>query len=94
MIQGDVRRTADVERALALRPVQAVLHFAGLKALAESIQQPLLYWDVNVHGSRCLLEAMRTHGCRTLIFSSSATLYGYPASLPIPESAPVQPLHP
>jgi UDP-glucose 4-epimerase len=94
VIQGDVRRTADVERAMALRPVQAVLHFAGLKALAESIREPLLYWDVNVHGSCCLLQSMRSHGCRTLIFSSSATLYGYPASLPIRETAPVQPLHP
>ncbi|MBM5816492.1 MAG: UDP-glucose 4-epimerase GalE [Cyanobacteria bacterium K_Offshore_surface_m2_239] len=94
VIQGDVRRPADVERAMSLRPVHAVLHFAGLKALAESIHEPLLYWDVNVHGSRCLLEAMRAHGCRTLIFSSSATLYGYPASLPIRETAPVQPLHP
>lgn len=94
VIQGDVRRPADVERAMALRPVAAVLHFAGLKALTESIREPLLYWDVNVHGSRCLLETMQRHGCRTLIFSSSATLYGYPASLPITESAPVQPLHP
>jgi UDP-glucose 4-epimerase len=94
VIQGDVRHPDDVERALALRPAQAVLHFAGLKALSESIRDPLLYWDVNVHGSRCLLKAMRDHGCRTLIFSSSATLYGYPASLPIRESAPVQPLHP
>lgn len=94
VIQGDVRAPADLERAMALRPVAAVLHFAGLKALAESIREPLLYWDVNVQGSRCLLETMRRHGCRTLIFSSSATLYGYPASLPIRESAPVQPLHP
>jgi UDP-glucose 4-epimerase len=94
VIQGDVRRSADVERAMALRPVAAVLHFAGLKALTESIREPLLYWDVNVNGSRCLLETMQRHGCRTLIFSSSATLYGYPASLPIRESAPVQPLHP
>ena len=94
VVEGDVRRPADVERAMALRPVGAVLHFAGLKALAESIREPLLYWDVNVHGSRCLLEAMRRHDCRVLIFSSSATLYGYPESLPISESAPVRPLHP
>ncbi len=94
VVAGDVRESADVERAMALRPVEAVLHFAGLKALAESIREPLHYWDVNVHGSRCLLQTMRRHGCRTLIFSSSATLYGYPASLPIRESAPVQPLHP
>jgi UDP-glucose 4-epimerase len=94
VIRGDVRCPADMELAMALRSVEAVLHFAGLKALAESIREPLLYWDVNVNGSRCLLETMRRHDCRTLIFSSSATLYGYPASLPIAESAPVRPLHP
>ncbi|MFN9629481.1 MAG: UDP-glucose 4-epimerase GalE [Cyanobacteriota bacterium] len=94
VLQGDVRRAEDVERAMAQGPVDAVLHFAGLKALAESIREPLLYWDVNVNGSRCLVETMQRHRCRTLIFSSSATLYGYPATLPIAETAPVQPLHP
>jgi UDP-glucose 4-epimerase len=95
VMQGDVRQPADVECALTLGPpVQAVLHFAGLKAPAESIREPLRYWDVNLSGSRCLLEAMQRHSIRTLIFSSSATLYGFPQSLPIPESAPVQPLHP
>lgn len=94
VIQGDVRQPQDVERAMALEPVQAVLHFAGLKAPAESIREPLHYWDVNVNGSRCLLKAMQRHACRRLIFSSSATLYGFPSTLPILESAPVQPLHP
>ena len=94
VIQGDVRQAEDVERAISLQPVEAVLHFAGLKAPAESIREPLHYWDVNVNGSRCLLESMQRHSCRTLIFSSSATLYGFPTAVPIPESAPVQPLHP
>lgn len=94
VVQGDVRHPADMERAMALRPVEAVLHFAGLKTPAESIREPLRYWDCNVHGSRCLLETMQGQGCRTLIFSSSASLYGLPSVLPIPESAPVRPLHP
>jgi len=94
VVRGDVRNRADIDRAMALAPPEAVLHFAGLKALAESIHKPLLYWDVNVNGSCCLLEAMQAHGCRTLIFSSSATLYGFPAVLPIPETAPITPLHP
>ncbi len=94
LVCGDVRNRVDLEHVMALAAPQAVLHFAGLKALTESIQKPLLYWDVNVNGSRCLLETMQSHGCRTLIFSSSATLYGYPAMLPIPETAPVTPLHP
>lgn len=94
VVQGDVRHPADVEGAMALKPVEAVLHFAGLKTPAESIREPLRYWDFNVHGSRCLLETMQHQGCRTLIFSSSASLYGLPTVLPIPETAPVQPLHP
>ncbi len=94
LVRGDVRNPVDVEAAMEWQTPQAVLHFAGVKALAESIQKPLLYWDVNVNGSCCLLEAMQSRGCRTLIFSSSATLYGYPAVLPIPETAPVTPLHP
>ncbi len=73
---------------------EALIHFAGLKAVGESVAEPLRYWDVNVTGSRCLLEAMQRHGCRTIVFSSSATLYGYPETVPIAESAPIQPINP
>ena len=73
---------------------EAVIHFAGLKAVGESVQKPLLYWDVNVAGSQTLLAAMDAHGCRTLVFSSSATVYGFPDNVPIPESAPIQPINP
>jgi UDP-glucose 4-epimerase len=72
----------------------AVIHFAGLKAVGESVQKPLLYWDVNVAGSQTLLAAMDAHACRTLVFSSSATVYGFPDNVPIPESAPIQPINP
>jgi len=71
-----------------------VLHFAGLKAVGDSIQEPLSYWHVNVEGTRCLLEAMRRHGCRTIVFSSTAALYGCPQELPIPERACIQPANP
>ncbi len=94
VLQGDVRHPDDVGRALSQHPVDAVLHFAGLKTPAESIREPLRYWDVNLGGSCCLIEQMRLHGCRTLIFSSSAALYGLPNTVPIPESAPIHPLHP
>ena len=98
LIRGDIRQPADLQRAFSAgpagRPIDAVIHFAGLKAVGESVQEPLRYWDVNVAGSRTLLEAMRAHGCRTIAFSSSATLYGYPTQVPIPESAPVQPINP
>ena len=100
LLRGDVRRPADLEGAFATAagsgggPVTAVLHFAGLKAVAESVAEPLRYWDVNVGGSRCLLAAMGAAGCRTLVFSSSATLYGHPERVPIPETAAVRPINP
>ena len=108
LIAGDVRVPADLRRlfhpaeaasaAVAAErppgPIDAVLHFAGLKAVGESVRRPLLYWDVNVAGSRCLLEAMEAAGCRTLVFSSSATLYGHPELVPIAETAPLRPINP
>ena len=96
LLQGDIRDRSQLEKAFALAPspVSAVIHFAGLKAVGESVEQPLRYWDVNVNGSRCLLEAMDAHSCRTLVFSSSATLYGYPAAVPIPETAAISPINP
>ena len=93
VVEGDIRSAADLEEALGTS-ADAVVHFAGLKAVGESVAQPLAYWDVNVCGSRQLLAAMQRAGCRTLVFSSSATLYGIPDVVPIPESAPVQPINP
>ena len=98
-VRGDIRDPqllngvfANAQAAGA--PIEAVIHFAGLKAVGESVTDPLRYWDVNVCGSRPLLAAMDAHACRTLVFSSSATLYGYPEVVPIPETAPVQPINP
>jgi UDP-glucose 4-epimerase len=90
---GDIRSTADLARAFQ-GGVDAVVHFAGLKAVGESVKDPLRYWDVNVTGSRQLLAQMQAHGCRTIVFSSSATLYGFPETVPINEHAPVQPINP
>ncbi|MBM5820022.1 MAG: UDP-glucose 4-epimerase GalE [Cyanobacteria bacterium K_DeepCast_150m_m2_101] len=98
VIEGDIRQPRDLERAFTSHGngsgIDAVIHFAGLKAVGESVAEPLRYWDVNVAGSHQLLAAMAAHGCRTLVFSSSATLYGYPETVPIPESAPVCPINP
>ena len=58
------------------------------------VAEPLRYWDVNLSGSRQLVGAMQAHGCRTLVFSSSATLYGYPKTVPIPETAAIAPINP
>ena len=97
--QGDVRNQDCLEAlfkdaAEQGRPIEAVIHFAGLKAVGESVREPLRYWDVNVCGSWSLLKTMNAHSCRTLVFSSSATLYGLPDLIPIPESAKVQPINP
>jgi len=98
VVEGDIRSPGDLERAFAAGaaggPIEAVVHFAGLKAVGESVREPLRYWDVNVVGSRQLLAVMQSHGCRTLVFSSSATLYGMPEQVPIPETARVQPINP
>ena len=98
VVEGDIRSAGDLERAFkatpAGRPITAVIHFAGLKAVGESVREPLRYWDVNLCGSRQLLQVMQAHGCRNLVFSSSATLYGMPELVPIPESAPIQPINP
>ena len=72
----------------------AVIHFAALKAVGESVTQPLRYYENNISGSICLFEVMEKHGCRRLIFSSSATVYGLPEKLPISESESIKPTNP
>ena len=99
LVEGDVRNAALLDQLFADanasgQRIDAVIHFAGLKAVGESVTEPLRYWDVNLCGSRTLLAAMDAHGCRTLVFSSSATLYGYPETVPISEAAPIQPINP
>ena len=88
-IQGDVRDRDLLDRVFAEHKVYAVLHFAGLKAVGESVTQPLRYFDNNMHGSQVLLQAMADAGVFSLVFSSSATVYGDVAVMPIPESCPV-----
>ena len=96
VVEGDIRHPEDLSKAFATGRgrFDAVIHFAGLKAVAQSVHEPLLYWDVNVGGSQHLLAAMAEHGCRTLVFSSSATVYGLPERIPIPETAAVLPINP
>ncbi len=92
-VQGDIR-DADLLRRLLDSGVSgkpafdAVVHFAGLKSVGESVQQPLAYFDNNVSGTVCLLRAMAEASVKTLVFSSSATVYGDPASVPISEEFP------
>jgi UDP-glucose 4-epimerase len=93
-IAGDIRDRAAVDRVFAGNSIAAVLHFAGLKAVGESVAQPLAYYDNNVYGSMVLFEAMSRQGIRTLVFSSSATVYGAPDSLPIREDFPLRGANP
>ncbi|MGJ4748432.1 UDP-glucose 4-epimerase GalE [Leptospira sp. SA-E8] len=87
-VHGDVRDAALLEQTLRHHRIDAVMHFAGLKAVGESVAQPLAYYDNNVIGSQRLLQAMQQCGVRTLVFSSSATVYGEPQYLPIDEDHP------
>ena len=86
--------TADIRDAEALTKVfeaekpDAVIHFAGLKAVGESVSKPLEYYHNNMTGTFILLDVMRNHGCKNIIFSSSATVYGDPAIIPITEACP------
>jgi len=87
-IQGDIRDGALLRGIFEQYKIDAVMHFAGLKAVGESSVIPLAYYDNNVNGSIQLLEAMRHAGVRTFIFSSSATVYGEPQHLPLTEDHP------
>lgn len=93
-IEADVRDRAALKQVFAGHGIGAVIHFAGLKAVGESVEQPLRYYDNNFSGSVALFETMAEHGVKTLVFSSSATVYGDPASVPITESFPLQTTNP
>lgn len=88
-VQGDIRDAALLERLFAEHKISAVVHFAGLKAIGESVQKPLEYYDNNLHGSLVLFNAMAKAGLFKLVFSSSATVYGDPAEIPITENCPL-----
>jgi len=87
-IQGDIRERACLDRIFSEHTVAAVMHFAGLKAVGESVTKPLEYYDNNVVGTLVLLAAMEQARVRSLVFSSSATVYGDPAAVPIREDFP------
>jgi UDP-glucose 4-epimerase len=89
LIQGDIRDRTALTQALKTSGANAVIHFAGLKAVGESVEKPLSYYDNNVAGTLNLLQAMSECKVKTLIFSSSATVYGTPEQLPIPEAHPL-----
>lgn len=94
LVQGDIRDGEALTKALSDSKATSVVHFAGLKAVGESVQKPLLYYDNNVTGTLRLLQAMQACDVKTLVFSSSATVYGDPQQLPIPETHPLSATNP
>jgi UDP-glucose 4-epimerase len=92
--RADVRDRDALHALLAGKKVEAVLHFAGLKAVGESVEKPLLYYEHNVGGTVALLEVMAALRIPRLVFSSSATVYGEPERLPIAEDHPLRPVSP
>jgi len=94
VIEGDVRDAERVAQVLADHEIGSVVHFAALKAVGESMVRPLDYFDVNVAGLSTLLRGMEAAGCRRLVFSSSATVYGVPDETPTPETAEFRAMNP
>ena len=93
-VQADVRDAAALDRIFAQDQISGVIHFAGLKAVGESVAQPVRYFDNNVGSTLALLQAMDRAGVRRLVFSSSATVYGDPAQVPITEASALQVTNP
>ena len=88
-VEGDIRDKDALDEVFSKYEIDSVIHFAGLKAVGESVSNPLEYYDNNINGTLVLLEVMKNHNCKKIVFSSSATVYGDPHSTPIKENFPV-----
>ncbi len=86
--KGDILNREDLEPIFEKEDIEAVINFAGLKAVGESVEKPWEYYHNNITGTLILCDVMRKHGCKNMIFSSSATVYGDPAEIPITENCP------
>ncbi|WP_168452775.1 UDP-glucose 4-epimerase GalE [Sphingopyxis microcysteis] len=94
LVVGDIRDGDALRGAMADHDVEAVIHFAGLKAVGESVAEPMKYYDNNVRGTLSLVQAMADCGVKTMVFSSSATVYGQPQYLPLDENHPTAATNP
>ena len=94
LVEGDIRNRDDLQKIFDAHSIDAVIHFAGLKAVGESVELPLKYYDNNVNGTVVLCEVMAKNGCKSIIFSSSATVYGDPHTTPILENFPLSATNP
>ncbi|SFV59270.1 UDP-glucose 4-epimerase [hydrothermal vent metagenome] len=94
LIKGDIRNAKELQNVFNHYPIDAVIHFAGLKAVGESVLQPLKYYNNNVNGTLVLCEVMKRNNCKSIVFSSSATVYGNPHTTPIKEDFPLSATNP
>ena len=94
LIEADIRNRGVLDRTFGEYSIDAVVHFAGLKAVGDSVRQPLDYYSSNVVGSTTLLAAMQAHDVRRMVFSSSATVYGMATRMPLTEESPTAPVNP
>ncbi|MEE1024860.1 MAG: UDP-glucose 4-epimerase GalE, partial [Acutalibacteraceae bacterium] len=90
----DMRDKEGLRKIFTDHKIDAVIHFAGLKAVGESVEKPLEYYDCNIGGTLALLQVMREFGCKKIVFSSSATVYGVPKTVPITEDFPLSHTNP
>lgn len=90
----DIRDREGLDTIFEKENIESVIHFAGLKAVGESVEKPLMYYDNNIHGTLVLCEAMKKAGCKSIVFSSSATVYGDPHTVPIKEDFPLHATNP
>ncbi len=92
--EGDIRDKVALKKLFASYSIDSVIHFAGLKAVGESVNEPLKYYDNNVNGTLVLLDVMKEYNCKQIVFSSSATVYGDPHTTPIQEDFPLSATNP
>ena len=92
--EGDIRDKKSLDKVFSKYEIDSVIHFAGLKAVGESVEEPLMYFDNNVNGTIVLLDVMKKYDCKKIVFSSSATVYGDPDSTPIKEDFPLSATNP
>lgn len=93
-VEGDIRDRDALDKLFSTHQIGAVIHFAGLKAVGESVEKPLEYYDNNIYGTLVLCEVMAKYGCKSIVFSSSATVYGDPHTTPITEDFPLSATNP
>lgn len=93
-IEGDIRNENDLQKVFTRFKIDAVMHFAGLKAVGESVEKPLKYYDNNINGTNVLCRVMAKNACKSIVFSSSATVYGNPHTSPIKEDFPLSATNP